>query len=438
MAEEIINGLTHLEDLKVVARTSAFSFKGRDVDVRTIGDELGVGTVLEGSVRKAGNRLRITAQLISVADGYHLWSDRFDRKLDDIFAIQDEITERIVETLQVKLQIGTAASKKKRSVDREAYDLYLRALQHRWQQSEDGFRRAVDLLERAVAVDPDFAVAHAQIAQIYNLQASYGYLALEEAKSKVERSGQRSLSLEPRLPLAHTALGYLRGFSWDWDGAKRHLDKAMALAPGDPESLIGYVARYLSPRGHTQDAIEETRKARSLDPLLLVVNSTLGEALFWDRQYEAAIDQFQHVCQMAPDYHTSRSALAAAYSCAGMPEEALRQQQEIYRRLGRPGEIGELERVFSESGELGILQRQRARMVPRAERALEQSGDFGIFFRSALICARLQDTDEAFRWLDEAVTRRDGWVIYTKVHPLLDNLRPDPRFDAILRRMGLT
>ena len=233
MAEEVINALTQLEGLHVVARTSAFSFKGRDIDIREIGDKLGVRSVLEGSVRKAGDRLRVTAQLINVEDGYHLWSERFDRKLDDVFAVQDEISASIVETLKVKLAVRASPQIAKSTESPEAYDLYLLAVHHYWQQTETGLRSSIECYERAIALDPHYAQAHAGLANTYGYMTITGFCSTSEVRPQIHSAANRALQLDDSLAEAHVALATVNTyFDWNWTEAEREYRRALELNPG--------------------------------------------------------------------------------------------------------------------------------------------------------------------------------------------------------------
>ena len=438
MAEEVINALAQLEGLRVVARTSAFSFKGRDLDVREIGSELGVRTVLEGSVRKAGDRLRVTTQLIDVGSGYHLWSERFDRQLDDVFAIQDEISAGIVEALKVKLAVATPRAEK-RTTNQEAYDLFLRGTQYRWLQDEAGFRKAAECFEKAIALDPDFAAAHAHLGNVLGLMGSFGSIDREVAWEQGRRAALRALELDPSLGKAYTALGLMRAFlKWDFDGAERELKRAMELTPSDAEPHTNLACGYLVPMGRLQEGIAELRRAVEIDPIGLAENQILGAALFFDRQYDEAIQQLQMTVALAPDLFNSRRILSLAYLSNNMPREFLGERRKMLEMSGRQAEIRGLETAFDEGGSEGALRYEIQNELSRVEEA-SASGTHPNFaiFNLAGCYAQLGEVDPAIRWLEEAVRLHDGWVIMIKVHPWFDNLRSDPRFHDILARMNL-
>jgi adenylate cyclase len=444
MAEEIINALTRLEGLHVVARTSAFSFKGRDVDVREIGSKLGVRSVLEGSVRKAGDRLRVTAQLVDVADGYHLWSDRFDREQRDVFAIQDEISASIAEILKVKLGVGQTAPKVTRAKSQAAYHHYLQGLHHQGLDTRDAWERAIECFEEAIALDPDYAAPQAGIALACVRLASWDRLRAEEAEPKATATATRAVEIDDLLPEGHNALGAVLGqFAWDWRGAEREFRRAIELRPGDALFRHNLVLRYLMPTGRMREALVEQRRALELDPLSLTVNRGLGEALFYARRYDEAIAQLRHTLEMVPGHVILRALLATAYSSNDQSDEALRERKAIFLGIGREREARELEAAFDGGGEAGTLRWYIRRTLPRVDqggaegRAAGGGGGSGGAWWLVQLYARLGETDEAFRWLDEAARRRSGAVFNVKIDPWLDSLRSDPRYQEILERMNL-
>jgi len=442
MAEEIINALTRLEGLRVVARTSAFSFKGRDLDVREIGAKLGVRSVLEGSVRKAGDRLRVTAQLIDVADGYHLWSDRFDREQRDVFAIQDEISASIAETLKVKLGVGQTAPKATRAKSQDAYHHYLRGLHQLGLDTLDSFERALECFEEAIAIEPDYAAPFAGVALACVRLVGWERLLTEEAAPRSTAAADRAVELDPLLPDGHSArASVLALFAWDWRGAERECRQAIELRPGDAVFRHSYAGRCLLPTGRVRQAVIEEQRALDLDPLSLTVNRGLGEALYYARRYDEAIAQFRHTLEMAPGHSFLRAQLANVYLTNGQPEEALRERRAIYG-IEREREARELAAAFEEAGEAGMLRWYIRRELARTDATGPEGratggGGSGRAWWLTMLHARLGETDEAFRWLDEAARGRRGAVYFVKIEPWLDGLRSDPRYQEILERMNL-
>jgi TolB-like protein/tetratricopeptide (TPR) repeat protein len=444
MAEEIINALTRLEGLNVVARTSAFAFKGQALDVREVGSRLGVRSVLEGSVRTAGNRLRVTAQLIDAMTGYHLWSDRFDREHGDVFAIQDEIASSIAATLKVRLGVEPTVPSPAATRSQDAYHHYLRGLHHQGLDTADDWKQAICCFESAIACDPDYAAPHAGIALAYVRLVAWERLPMAEVEARAMAAATTAVELDERLPEAQNALGSVLGqCRWDWSGAERHLRRSIELRPGDALFRHNIGARCLIPLDRLHEAMLEERRALALDPLSLAVNRGLGELLYYARHYDESIAQFRHTLELAPGHVTVRALLAVAYSTHGQPLEAMRERKAIFLSLGREAEARELELAFDRGGDDGVtrwlLGRALARVAastPDAEPAVLERGPRAWWL--ALLHARLGAQDEAFRWLEQAVRLKDGAVCNVKVEPWLDGLRSDRRYAQILARMNLT
>ncbi len=269
IAEELINALAHLRGLRVVARTSAFALKGLKLDIREIGRKLDVGTVLEGSIRKAGNRLRVTAQLINVEDGFHLWSQRYDMEMHDVFAIQDEITAAIVDNLKVKLLAGETAALRKRSTeDPEAYNLYLKGLYFYARPSPESYEKALACYRAAVDKDPNFALAYAEMANVFGGLGALNLAPPAEMWPKAKAALEKALALDQDLAEAHSvAAGLAFWFEWDWEAAGRSFERVLSLNPGDVMSH-GHHGFFCLNRRKFDEAIREMNKCLELDPLM--------------------------------------------------------------------------------------------------------------------------------------------------------------------------
>ncbi|MDH4272248.1 MAG: protein kinase, partial [Candidatus Aminicenantes bacterium] len=328
IAEEIINSLTKIKELRVVARTSAFSFKGTSADVREIGRRLNVGTVLEGSVRKAGDKLRINAQLINVADGYHIWSERYDRTLEDIFAIQDEVTEAIIDNLRLTLVARENEAVFKRSTaDLEAHNLYLKGIHYLRMYASRGFDEAIVCFQQAVEQDPGYAAAYYGLSDAYVQVAFWGGLPPSEACAKAKAYAKKALALDETLGDAHGTLSYVHTIhDWNWQAAERESLEALRLSPS---SAMCHLTRswYLSNTERHEEAVAEAFEAQRLDPVSSFVNTFPGVALIMQRQFARAIEELETAKKMNPDFYLIRSFLGMAYYTNGDYEEAVKEHQ---------------------------------------------------------------------------------------------------------------
>ncbi len=364
VAEEVINVLSRIAGLKVIARTSAFAFKNKQEDVRTIAGTLGVANILEGSVRKAGNRVRITAQLVTATDGSHLWSDRYDRDLTDIFAIQDEIAAAIAGALRVRLSVQ-APSAARRVTNPEAYESYLKAVYLNWKLSPDAVARARDYLEQAVALDPEFALAHFGLSHHYWMAASLGYLPAEEGMPRAREEARRALEIGPDLPEAHAMVGGVAGsYDYDWGEAGRHFALATAgdAVPSNVRQWYSYY--YLVPLGRTEEAVAQARIGLLSDPLNLGARVILGDSLVNARRLVEAQAEAHRALEFDDRYPFACTILAFSHALQQRWPEALDYIERastrfwlvdgihagILLRLGELDHAGELIRKLTSGG----------------------------------------------------------------------------------------
>jgi serine/threonine-protein kinase len=430
LAEEILNALAHVEGLHVAGRTSSFSFKGKEGDLRAIGEKLHVGTVLEGSVRKAGGRVRITAQIIDLANGYHLWSESFDRELTDIFAVQDEIARAVVAALRVRLlPDGAPSTKEHRTASPEAYAEYLLGKQHYARYSAEGFRRAADAYQKAVALDPGYAPARAGLAVALDASADLPEprADLARLRERALEAAEKAVALDPDLAEAYTARGYLRAmYAWDWAGAEADLDRALALGPGDATVQRRYgIVRAIV--GTPAEAIAATRRAIDIDPLYPSNWDFLADCLMAQGNLPEARSALERVRLIAPDYTGIGSALAMLSLLEGHPEEALRAFQEA------PLEIERLAGTAVAQHTLGRRRESREAL----DRLAARYGDSQPYYVAAVQAWR-GEIDDAFAWLERAFQRRDSHMVSLR-HDLVmkGRLGSDPRYQALLARMNL-
>ena len=433
MAEEIINALTQVEGLRVVARTSAFSFRGKEIDIREIGRKLNVETLLEGSVRKAGNRLRITAQLVNVADGYHLWSERYDREMEDVFAIQEEISLSIVDKLKVKLLKEEKVKLGKRYTDNpEAYNLYLKGRYFWDRRYEGGLQKAVECFQEAIDKDPLYALAYTGIADCYNQFGLWSFLHPKEAYSKAKVACAKALEIDDTLAEAYGSLGWIKTFyDWDWAEAEKAFKRGLILNPNYAAAHYFY-GLYLSITGNGVEAIAEVKKSVELDPLCLAHNAVLGISLCWWRQYDEAIEQIHKTLEMDPNFALAYFFLGLTYAGKMRWKEAIISlQKSVNLWQGSPIALGFLGFAYGMSGQ----EDQALSMLDQLNKLSQQRYVSSLY--KALIYGGLGKKDQAFEHLDKAYDERDSWMISLKTASFMDIFRSDPRYEALIKKMGL-
>jgi adenylate cyclase len=423
IAEELLNLLVQIPDLQVAARTSSFSFKGKDVKIAEVASELHVAHVLEGSVRKAGDRVRITAQLIKADDGYHLYSETFDRTLDDVFAIQDEISAAVVAALKVQL-LGDAP--KSVEVNPEAYALYLQGRYFHERRTKADWENSVAAFERALEIEPDYAEAWAGLSMVLSSQAGQGYRELHAGSALSRTAAERALELAPELAEAHVALGTIQSsYDWDWENAEVSFDRALELAPGDSRNLarMGVLQRFM---GDLNLSVEYCRRAVELDPLALNGHHQLGLALIWAGQLDEAQTVNQHLLALNPEFTTANLSLSRILLLQGKPDEALaaaeRETEPFWREYGILINLYALNR--SEAAD--------ARLPDFIEQNQQDSA-----YQIAQIYGFRGDTDLVFEWLNRAYLQRDGGLPEILYDPFLNQLSGDPRWAELLKKVGL-
>ena len=437
ITEEILNALVKFEDLKVTARTSSFVFKGRHEDVREIGRALNVGAVLEGSVRKAGNRVRIAAQLVDTADGYHLFSNSYDRVLEDIFAVQDGIAHTIARELRVLFPVAGArrpTTVRKPTESSEAYSRYLRGL-HCWNQwTPNTTQEALRHFRDALALDPDFALAHTGVARCYVHLGSTGRLPSEEAYPAAQEAAQRSIELNPEIPESHVSLGMVRLFyDWDLAAARSCLEHAIELNPGSAETRHWAGTCYMA-SGHFDELLETAEVAASLDPLSLLALDALGRANLVSGRPRESLIHYGRALEIEPTFRTAIEGRAFAYLHLGEHDRAVEEFLR-YRALtpGGAGGLGSAVYLFAQAGRteeaLGYL--------AELEELERTSPELTLHLDFIVALAALGRIDEAVERLERAIEARIGAVVLVRHTFAWENLRPDPRMDEILAAVGL-
>jgi TolB-like protein len=423
LSEELIDLLAQVQDLRVPARTSSFSFKGKAEDVPGIAQKLRVAHVLEGSVRKAGNTLRVTVQLIRADNGYHLWSRTYDRDIKDIFKVQDEIAAAVVEVLKARLAPAQAVAAY-RSSNTEAYNQYLLGKQFHRRGNVDGWRRAIDAFHKAIALDPLYAAAYASLAlSEYVLADSTGDAAGQE---RAMADAEKAVTLAPQEAEGYVSRAVLRmNVDRDWRGAEADLEKAMALDPTS-DKVQGNYATLLERLGRLSEAIAVGRRATEIDPLSAIAWSNLGLYLTFQRDYPAAHEGLRRCLEINPESSFGGHHLAILQLLEGNAAEALTTAHKIGREAFRLTDVAMAEHSLGHAKEF-----QQALDELIASHA--QDGAYQV----AETLAWRGEMDKAFEWLERAYQQRDGGLSEVKVDLLLDRLHGDPRFRALLKKVNL-
>jgi TolB-like protein/Flp pilus assembly protein TadD len=430
MTEEIIDALAKMNGFRVVARTSSFAFKGKQQDIREIGKKLNVATVLEGSVRKDGNRLRVTAQLNSVADGYHLWSETYERELKDVFAVQDEISRAIVDTLQLKLASPGRQSRPS-SANVEAYDLYLQGRYHWSRWRSEGAERAIRYFQQAIQKDPNYAAAYSGLADSYAWMGFFGAMPPNEAMPKARQAALKALAIDDSLAAAHNSLGYVKSLhEFDWPGAEREFKRALQLNAGDSDAHFGYGITYLAPMGRLDEAVREMQTARDLDPLSPIATTYLGLAYHFVGNRPASATQLRKALDLDPGFVEARLELANL---------SIDQQdfKEFYSQLDLAKELAPESRTDLMRATGYAIEGKKTEALQLVHKWEKPAS--GVFVRSTSIAnvyAILGDKARMYAWLDRAYADRDGMLAFVNLQGVYRPYRSEPRFIALRKKLG--
>ncbi len=431
ITEELINSLTKIEKLKVASGSSAFQFKGKEQNIREIGEKLRVQTVLQGSVRKAGNKLRITAQLINVADGYFLWSEKYDREMEDIFAIQDEISLTIADKMALKL-LGEEKAKlvKRHTEDVDAYNLYLKGRYFQNNRTEEGLKKSNDYFYQALKEDPDYALAYSGLADSFSFLGSYDYLSPQDTFPKAREAALNALRIDDSLPEAHASLAWIiMSYDWDLKKAEREFKKALELNPNYATAYQWYAFRFMF-IGKFDEAIQNIKKAQELDMLSLAINADLGQMFYFAHEYDKAIEQLQKTIEIDANFWKAHFHLGQVFMQKGMHEKAI---SELKKTL----ELSYSDWVFAYLGcAYGISGNRDAAKKVVGKLSEESKKRYVSFYFRALICAALGKRDEALSLLERAYKNQEYRLIWLKVEPILDSIRSNSNFIALLKKVG--
>lgn len=430
LAEELLNALSKIDDLRVAARTSAFSLKGKNITAAEISRILKVNTILDGSVRRASDRLRISVQLVSAAEGYQLWSERYDREMKDIFDVQDEIALAVVDALKVKL-LGQqrAAVLKRQTSDPAALDAYLQGLSYFTKFTPEFFSRSIDRFEAAIAIDPNYAAAYAGLAECFS-ELSF-FSSTGDWTGKAKAAAARSVELDDSLGRAHNALAItLMYFDLDFAAAEREFRRAIALEPGSAHIQMWF-AWFLGLTRRFDDAHEQMNQARALDPLSPLIAFGIGAISLWAGKNEDAIEHLIRLTEMNPEFPLAYSYLAEAYIEKGDVAAAVSAIEAAPTSLDDPISLSAVAYVYACAGE-----RDRARKIIDDLIASDRADPVDV--QIAQVYAAFGEFERAFEWLEKAFQRHSVWLMWTGVEPAFKALRSDERFHRFLNRMGLS
>lgn len=433
VSEELITALSKITGLQVKARTSSFAFKGKNEDIQKIGELLHVSHLLEGSVAKAGNKLRITAQLIQASDGNHLWSDTYDREMQDIFAVRSDVAQQVAAVLKIRL-LGEDKKQldKKPTENLEAYNLYRQGRYYFDKVSEEGIKKALPFFQQAIQKDPRFALAYAGMADTY-VAAADAFIAPREAFSKAKEAALKAIEIDDTLAEAHASLGLVHyHYDWDWAAAEKEFKRALVLNPQSAWSYAVYT-QFLGGMGRVDEANDQGRRALEIDPLSVTAQWVLGWAFLNADRSDEAIQQMSKAVELDPTGAWARTFLGRAYLSKGMQQRAI-EELETARRDG-PDDVfvlGLLGYGYAVTGRRAdafkILQSldemERHRYVSRAARVYVYAG--------------LGDKDKAFEWLEKAYQERSDALAWFRQEPESQSLRSDPRFAVLMRKVGFT
>ena len=428
LSEELLNLLAKVPGLHVAARTSAFAFKGKNVKMSEIGQELGVATLLEGSVRKAGDRVRITTQLIKASDGYHLWSETFDRKLTDIFAVQDEIAAAVVSALKLKLLPESSAQGNGTS-NPEAHNQYLLGRQFHLRNNSDDYLRAVQAYRKAIDLDPAYAIAWAALAdsQFWVADSARTVRVLEAGRAEARAAADKAVALRPDLAEGYRARGFVRGLAqWDWAGAADDLQRALSLAPENADVLYDYTVAVLQPAGRLEEAVRILRKATEVDRLSAPVWAIYSESLLELGRTGEAREAANRSLEINPTQVHAPIFLSFSYLLDGRPAEALaasqRSTSDVFRLLAAALAHHDLKQPEAMQKDLDELTAHHAESAA---------------YQIAEVYAWRGDKDRAFEWLQRALRQRDAGLGYLKSDFMVRSLRSDARWQPLLAAVNL-
>ena len=430
MTEELTADLSKIGSVRVISRTSAMRYKGANKSLPEIARELGVDGIIEGSVQRAGNRVKITAQLIHASTDTHLWAESYEGNMGDVLALQDDVARSIANEVKIKLTPPELARlTSKRAVNPQAYEAYLRGRYYWGKRTAEGEQKGLEYFQQAVALDPSYPPAYSGIADSYIVLGAHGHLPVHDAFPKARAAAMKALELDEGSAEAHVSLGTVKTFyDWDWAGSEREFRRALELQPNYSTAHHWY-AHYLAEVGRVDEAVAEMKRARELDPFGVTVNIWLATTLYYSRQYDQAIDQYRRTLELYPDWSELHSAIASCYAQKGQVAEAVGEWERTLQLEGENQIADTLRQAYAAGGYTAYLRKRLDQLKASTQTATPL--DFSYAY------ARLGDKEHELEWLEKAYDKRDPWL-YLKAEPVFDGLREEPRFKDLVRGMGLS
>jgi TolB-like protein/DNA-binding winged helix-turn-helix (wHTH) protein/Tfp pilus assembly protein PilF len=433
MTDELTTNLAKIKSLRVISRTSAMKYKNVRAPLAEIARTLRVDAVVEGSVVRSGDKLRITAQLIDARTDRHLWAEDYNRDLRDVVAVQDEVARRIAQEIRTTLTPEERAQlTSQRQVNPEAYEAYLRGRYFWNKRTEEAVRKAIPYFEQSMSKDPNYPLAYDGLADCWLSLGWYGYLSPKETFPQAKAAAMKALELDATLGEAHTSLAFANmNYDWDWSAAEREFQKAIELNPNYANAHHWY-ADYLSAVGRHEQAVTESKRALELDPLSPIINAWLGWRYFFARQYDLAIEQYLKTLEMDPTFVPAHLVLGQGYEQKSMTEKAIDELKKAVSLSGGSSlYVSSLAHAYAIAGRRSEAEMLLRQLNERAQNTYVPS------FHIAIIYAGLGQKHQALVWLEKGYQERSTWMVWLRVDPRLDVLRSDPRFQDLLRRVGL-
>jgi len=441
ISEEILNGLNHVDGLQVCSRTSSFTFKGKNEDVRSVGQKLGVSSILEGSVRRAGNRVRISVQLSNASDGYRVWSETYDSNLDDIFKVQDEISHKIVTRLKENFALKSKDELiiKPPTENLEAYNLYLKGLFHCGKSNPEEIKKGIKAFEDAITLDPQFVTPYCNLSYCYSYLGSSGVIPRQEAFSTAKDFTLKAIEMDPDRPESYLSMAIIKFFqNWDFPGAEMSIQKAIDL--GLKSALLHQThGMLLIALGKFNEAIEKMGLALRQDPLSLILMSQLGDAYSFAGQFENALNQYDKIIEIDPTFRRAFEGKGYVHIARKEYPKAIENLLEYHRLVGNPLKgLSALAHAYAANGQFD----KANECIEKLKLRQQQEPNVILDLDFAFIYTGFNDVDKAYYYLDRTINQRMGvactGIIYCIRYPLIsENLKSDPRYIELLTRMGM-